>query len=152
MAIDLQALRDEITNNPVSMPYPAFVDTNDVAIADILNNSDGTNSRTVNRDEIQTADFVGATTYAAYDTLTASEESFYGMQTNRDTMRVTPDTLQSWCGIGGASLWATAQRSTMEPRIAALMQYAGSRAEEISDVLGVSSVTPTNVRDARLLT
>jgi len=39
----------------------------------------------------------------------------------------------------------------MEPRMVALMQFTGSRAQEIKDTLGASVVTPADIRDARLL-
>lgn len=149
--IDLAALKSEIQNNPASMPYPAFVAANDAAIADVLNNSSGQHPRTVNRDAIRTADFLAATTYAAFDGLTASEEAWYRTLTNAEDIAVTADTLQSWAGIGGTSLWPTAARATMEPRIAALMRYQGSRAEEIRSTLGVSFVTPSDVANARAL-
>lgn len=151
MAIDLQALKDEITGNPASLPYPAFTAANDAAIADVINNVGNVAPRTVDKDTINAADFVAATTFGAYDGLTASETAYYDMIVGRDTIAVTADTKQNWAALGGASIWATADKSTMEPRIAALMQYTGSRAQEIRDTLGVSFVTPSDVASARQL-
>ncbi len=151
MAIDLQALKDEFTVNPVTMPYLALTAENDLANADVINNRDGANPRTVNHDSITVADFVGATTFDSFDGLTAAETDYYNMQTNRETMAVTTDTLANWAGVGGTSIWAVGDRPTMEPRIVALMQFQGSRAEEIRDTLGVSFVTPSDVANARQL-
>ncbi|GAG17138.1 unnamed protein product, partial [marine sediment metagenome] len=39
----------------------------------------------------------------------------------------------------------------MNAAMTALMQFSGSRAQEISDLLGASSISPADVRDARLL-
>jgi hypothetical protein len=151
MAIDLQALKDELTLDPVSMSYLALIEANDVANANIINNNDGNNPRTVNNDTILTSDLVGETTFDAYDGLTASETSYYDMITNRELIAVTPDTLVNLAGVGGTSKWQLGDRPTMEPRITALMQFQGSRAQEIKDTLGVSTVTPTDVRNARSL-
>lgn len=80
--MDLQALKDELTLNPVTMPYLALTEANDVANADIINNKDGNNPRTINNDTIDISDFVGITTFDAYDGLTASETSYHATATN----------------------------------------------------------------------
>lgn len=151
MAIDLAALKTELETNPASMPYLALVAANDQSNADIINNSDGNNPRTLNQDTILTSQFVGGTTYAAYDGLSAAERTYYDMLVGRESIAVTPDTLANLAGIGGTSRWAVSDRPTMEPRVAALMQYTGSRAEEISDTLGASRVAPIDIADARSL-
>lgn len=148
---DLQAIKDEIVNNPAAMPYLAFVEGNDVAIAEVLNNANGNNPRTVNNDTVSTGDVRGATTYDAFDGLTASEENYLSWLTVDGVIPVNADTLKTLAGIGGNSLWAVGDRPTMEPRMTALMQFAGSRAQEIADTLGTSNVSPSQVRDARLL-
>lgn len=151
MAIDLQALDTEITTDPVSMGYPAQVDSaSDVATADILNNASGANPRTVNFDNVDTGAIRGATTFDAFDGLTASEENWFSWLTQNGVIPVNADTLQNLAGVGGNSKWGVADRPVMEPRMLALMQFQGSRAQEIADTLGASSVTPVNVRDARL--
>lgn len=142
--MDLQALKTELQTDPISMGYLPLLEENDVANAGIINDP---TQRTINNDTIDTSDFVGATTFDAYDGLTASETSYYDMITNRERIAVTPDTLANLAGIGGVSKWATSNRATMEPRVAALMQYQGSRAEE----LGLGNVQPVDVRNARLL-
>ena len=144
---NLQAIKDEIETNPAGMAYPAFVDGNDVAIADVMNAP----TRTLNKQEISTSDFVGETTFAAYDGLTASESAYYDMIVGRETIAVTADTLAGFAAIGGTSIWQVGDKPTMEPRIVALMQFLGARALEISLTLGTAVVTPSQVRDARLL-
>lgn len=151
MSFDAQALRDEFDNNPVPMPYLALIGDNDVANANIINNDDGANPRTVNNDIVDTGQIRGATTFDAFDGLTASEESWFAWLTQNGVIPVNADTLANLAGIGGTSKWATADRATMEPRMAALMQRVGSRAEEIKDLLGVSLVTPSQVSQARAL-
>ena len=151
MVIDLQALKDEIQNNPAAMPYLAFTDANDAANADILNNVSGTNTRTVNNETVMAADVRSQTTFDAFDGLTAAEEAWLSWLTGGETIAVTVDTLANLAGIGGTSKWATNDRATMEPRMAALMQRDGSRAEEIRDTLGVDFVTPSDVANARNL-
>ena len=151
MAIDLSALRSELLTNPALMPYLPLLPENDVANADVLNNHDGTNPRTVNHDNVDTGAIRGAITYDAYDGLTSAEESWLNFLCVNGEIPVNADTLQNLAGIGGTSKWATGDRSTMEPRMAALMQYQGSRAEEIRDTLGASSVTPSDVANARQL-
>jgi len=151
MAIDLQALKDEINTNPVSMPYPAFTAANDEAIADVGNNEDGSNPRTVNNDTVDSAAIRSATTFDAFDGLTASEESWLTFLTGNGEISVNSDTLANLAGIGGNSKWAVADRPTMEPRMAALMQRQGSRAEELRDTIGVSRWTPSDVANARQL-
>jgi hypothetical protein len=151
MAIDLQALKDEITLNPVAMPYPSFTPENDAAIADVLNNADGSNPRTVNNSSVDTGDIRGATTYDAFDGLTTAEKDWFTWLTQNGEIPVNDDTLVNLAGIGGTSKWAVADRPVMEPRMTALMQRIGSRAEEISDLLGKSFITPSDVANARNL-
>lgn len=149
MAINLTALKSEFQTNPVAMPYLAFTSANDEANANVINNLSGQNSRTVNRDQIATADFLAQTTYAAFDGLTASEEAWYRTITNAESIAVTADTLATWAAVGGTSIWSSAHKATMEPRIRGLMQYQGSRAEELRGTIGVYSVTPSDVANAR---
>ena len=150
---DLQALKDEINNNPVSMPYPAFVDGNDVAIADIINNIDGTNPRTVNRDTVDTGDIRGNTTFNGFDGLVTAEQAWFEWLTANGVIPVNAETLQQLAGIptDTASIWAVGERTQMNAAMTALMQFQGSRAQEIEDILVASSISPADVRDARLL-
>ena len=148
---NLQAIKDEITNNPVAMPYPAFIDGNDVAISEIMNNSAGTSPRTVNNESVDTGLIRGATTFEAFDGLVAAEETYIQWITVNGVIPVNDDTLKNFAGVGGNSLWAVADRLTMEPRMLSLMQFQGSRAQEIAATIGTSSVTPSDIANARNL-
>ncbi len=150
MAIDLAALKTELQTDPVGLGY-VFDEANDASNADILNNANGDKPRTVDNNDIAASDFVAQTTFDAYDGLTAAETAYYDMLVSRERIAVTADTKANLAGIGGTSRWATADRPTMEPRVTALMQRTGSRAEELRDTLGVSLVTPSQVAQARQL-
>ena len=47
------------------------------------------------------------------------------------TVPVNAGTLSALAGIGGTSLWAQNDRTTMEAAMTALMQFQGSRAQEL---------------------
>ena len=148
--VNLTALKSEFTINPVGLPYLAFTAINDEANANVINNATGLSPRTVNRDRIATSDFLAQTTFAAFDALTASEEAWYRTLTVGESLAVTADTLSTWAAIGGVSIWSTGTKAIMEPRIKALMQFLGSRAQEIRATLGSSFVTPSDVANARV--
>ena len=147
-AVQLAALRSEFVNNPASMPYLAFTEENVVANAEIINNATGANPRTVNRDYISSADIRAAITYAAFDGLTVAEEAYVRFMCMGETLAVNTDTLKTFAAIGGSSIWASADKAVMDPRMQSLMQYQGSRAQEIRGTIGVSSVSPSDIRDA----
>lgn len=153
MAIDLQALKTELTTDPVTMGYLALTGANDVANADIINNHDGTKNRTVDNETVQASDIRSQTTFDAFSGLTAAEEEWLKWLTGGETVAVTADTKQNLAGLPTAdgSKWAAGDRATMEARMQGLFQRQGSRAEEIADTLGVSFVTPSDVANARQL-
>ena len=153
MSINLQALKDEFTNNPVSLPYPPFIPENDAANSEVINNHDGSNPRTVNNDSVDTGEIRGNTTFDGFDGLTTAEQAWFEWLTVNGVIPVNAETLQQLAGIPTAngSIWAAAERTEMNAAMAALMQRQGSRAEEIADTLGVSFVTPSHVAAARNL-
>lgn len=153
MAIELQALKDEFTNNPVSMAYLAFDAGNDVANAEVINNSDGSNQRTVDYKTVDTGDIRGNTTFKGFDGLVTAEQAWFEWLTINGVIPVNAETLQQLAGIPTPtqSIWAVGDRTAMNAAMAALMQFQGSRAQEIEDTLGADVVSPSNVRDARLL-
>lgn len=133
------------------MPYPAFIEGNDVAIADILNNTSGSHPRTVNNTTVSAGDIRGNTPRLAFDVLTAAEEAWFPWLAANGEIPVNADMLQNLAGVGGPSFWASGDKAVMEKRMLALMQRQSSRADEISGTIGVSSVAPADVRSARLL-
>jgi len=151
--MDLQALKDELTGNPVSMPYLALTADNDVANSVVISNSDGANPRTVDNDVVDTGLIRGNTTFDGFDGLVTAEQSWFEWLTANGEIPVNAETLQQLAGIPTAnnSIWAASERTAMNAAMAALMQFTGSRAQEIKDTLGASAVTPTDVREARLL-
>jgi hypothetical protein len=152
MAIDLQALKTEFQTNPVGMPYLAFVDGNDTANADIINNADGSNPRTVNNQNVDTGLIRGNVTFDAFDGLVVAEQSWFEWLTANGVIPVNAETLQQLAGIPTAtgSIWAAADRTAMNAAMTALMQRNVSRAEEIVDTIGSGTITGSVVRDARL--
>lgn len=151
--IDLQALKDEITNNPVSMAYLAWTEANDVANAHVISNFDGSNPRTVNRDTVDTGLIRSSVSFEGFDGLVAAEQAWFEWLTASGEITVNDETLQLLAGIPTANgaIWAASDRAAMNAAMAALMQFQGSRAEEIADVLGASNVQPVDVRNAREL-
>lgn len=147
---DLQAIKTEFTTNPASMPYLAFTEANAVANADIINNTDGANPRTVNNEKVDTGDIRGNTTFAGFDGLVVAEQAWFEWLTANGEIPVNAETLQQLAGVPTAngSIWAAADRNAMNAAMQALMQFQGSRAQEIKDTLGTSYVSPTQVRDA----
>ena len=123
----------ELTNDPVTLgySYDKQDDTRDAAIADICNNAAGDKDRTVNHETVDAAAMRGVTTFDAYDGLSASETAWFSWLTGNGEIAVTAENLQDLAAIGGSSRWAVADKDPMEARMAALMQFTGSRAQEL---------------------
>lgn len=150
---NLQSLKTELSTDPVSVGYLALDAANDVANAEIINNTSGDHQRTINRETVDTGDIRGNVTYDGFDGLVTAEQAWFEWLTTNGVIPVTSDTLQKLAGIPTAaqSIWASGERTEMNAAMKALMQFIGSRAQEISDTLGASVVSPADVRDARLL-
>lgn len=131
----LIALRDEIEADPLALGYknsPASGDwKGDSEIADLINNTNGTTPRTVNRVKVDTGDIRSDLAFEAYDGLTAAENAWLDWLTANGTIKVNAHMLEKLGGIGGTSIWAVADRPTAEAAMLALMQYQGGRAEEL---------------------
>lgn len=149
MTINPQALKDEITINPVSMPYPAFVEGNDTAIADVCNDM---TLRTLNNEEVETGAIRAAVEFEWFDGLIASEQAWFEWLTVNGIIPVNDHLLQKLAGIPTAneSIWATADRTAANAALTALMQRLGSRREELGDTIGTGTVTGSIVQQARL--
>ena len=128
----LQALNDEIENDPDAIGYKvASVWKGDQEIADLINNEAGANPYTVNFNRVDTGLMRAATSFDAYDGLTASETDWYSWLTAGGEIIVEDHLLADLAGIGGTSRWAVGERTEMEPAMAALLQFTGSRAEDL---------------------
>ena len=153
MAIDLVALKAEFDTNPVSMSYLAFTAVNDGPNTEIINNTNGGNSRTVNQEMVETADIRSSCTLDAFSGLNAAEQSWFEWLTSGGEITVNTETLQKLAGIptDTDAIWQAGDRVAMNAAMTALMQFLGSRAQELRDTLGVSRVSGVDVRNARLL-
>ena len=145
-----QAINNEVTTNPVGLPYLAMTVENAVANANVINNTDAANPRTVEQDSVDSGDIRGATTFDAFDGLVAAPQAWLEWLTGSGDISVTEDSLQKLAGvpIPNDSIWAASDRDEMNPAMEALMLYQGSRAQEIDDVLGGSYVSPDDMRTA----
>lgn len=150
---NLVALKAEFTLNPAVMAYLPFVDGNDVANAAVINNTLGLHPRTVNRETVDTGVIRGTTSYDGFDGLVTASRQWFEWLTVNGVIPVNAETLQRLAGKPTAtgSIWNTQTRTAMNAAMTALMQYQGSRAQEIAKVIGADSVSPADVRDARQL-
>lgn len=124
----IAALAAEINGDLTAIGYKTgSAWKSDEAIAGLIN----AKNRTLNHEYIKSADVRAQTPYAAFDGLTAGEETWLQWITQGEEIAVTADSLANLAGIGGTSKWAAANRAVMDPRMAALMQYTGSRAEQL---------------------
>lgn len=143
---DLQALKDELVNDPTGVGYQGGGTDHAFDAIDAAIISDPALGRTVNQLTVDTAAVRAATTYDAFEGLSAAEETWFTWLTQNGEITVNDDTLANLAGIGGASRWAVADRPTMEPRMQALMQTTGSRAEELWGI--GSNITPSYIAQA----
>jgi len=150
---NIQAIKDEVDTNPAGLPYLALTERNSVANANVINNARNLNPRTVNNDTVDTSDIRGNVTFDAFDGLVATEQSWLEWLTANGIIPVTDDTLQQLAGIPTAngSIWAASDRVAMNAAMTSLMQFTGSRAQEIQDIIGTSRVSPEQMREATKL-
>lgn len=142
----VQALKNELVNDPVPMNYQGGGTDHTFDAVDSAIISDPTADRTVNETNVDTGDIRGVTTFDAFQGLTAAEEAWFAWLTQNGAIPVNDDTLANLAGIGGTSKWAAGNRSEMEPRMVALMQRTGSRADELFGI--GSNITPSHIAAA----
>jgi hypothetical protein len=135
----LQALNDEIDNDPLAIGYKVgAVWKGDAVIAALINAP----NYTIDRNGVPAADIRATTTYAAYDTLSIDEQEWTRWMSAGDgEVTVTADMklqlsgrIPATNGVGGtgtnaSSFWAAAHRDVMAPAMLALIEVPGSRAE-----------------------
>jgi len=145
----LQALKDEIDNDPVSIGLD-FATQGDVEIADILNNEDGTKPRTVNHRTASTSEIRSSITFAGHQGLAAAQTGWFEWLTANGEIIVNGEMLQQLGGIPTAnnSIWAAPDRVVMNAAMTAVMQFEGSRGQELWDR---NVITPSEVAFARSL-
>lgn len=131
--MDLVALKSEITTDPIGRGYSL---QSDEAVADLLNAP----TRMPNRDSITSGELAGAITAADWGTLTAEQKA-------RLQFLVTPPSLQITAHLRQELRDIFPQGKDSRANLRAVLMKTGSRAEE----LGLGSVTPSDVADARRL-
>lgn len=82
---------------------------------------------------VDTGAMRAATTYAAYNGLTAGDRAFFNWLTGAGAISVNADNLQSLAGVPTAtgSIWATADRAVMNAAMDLLLRPYGSRGAEL---------------------
>lgn len=142
----LQALKDELDNDPESLGYaaagwPTGVDQD---VADVINSQD----YTIDKRMLLSSQLTENLTFDAYDTLSIDEQEYFrsiliptaadftgnGLPVTADVkLQLTGLSLTSngTAGTGNpnTSWWATAHRTEMVNNYTALIEIAGSRAE-----------------------
>lgn len=131
--MDLQALKNEITNDPLGRGY---ANLDDEKIAESLNKAD----RQPNRETLDSGLFVGSIVAADYAGLTAD-------QRDRVRLLATPSLLYVSTHIRNELRNMFPPGSATRNNLTAALMRPGSRAEE----LGLGRVTPSDVADAKRL-
>jgi hypothetical protein len=131
--MDLQALKTELTTDPLNRGYAAL---NDEAAAALLNKPD----RQPNRDTLDSGLFVGSIVAADYTGLTSD-------QRDRVRLLATPPLLFVSAHIRQELSDMFPPGSATRTNLRAALKRPGSRAEE----LGLGRVTESDVADARRL-
>ena len=127
------ALKDEIENDPETLAYKNSAASgdwkDDQVIADIINTQD----RSVNNQDVDTGDIRGSVTFDAFDGLSPAEQAWFQWLTQNGVIPVNDETLQQLAGIPTAtgSIWQAADRTAANAAMTAIMQFTGSRAEEL---------------------
>jgi hypothetical protein len=131
--VDLQALQDEVNNDPLTIGYDPLGPTQD--LLDLLN----AKNYTVSKPKISAADIRSSVYLDAYDNLLADRQEWLRWMTGsngfeEDNVVVTQDLRDRLTGVlggstSGDSIWAAADDDVMEPLMLALIDVPGSRAE-----------------------
>ncbi len=131
------ALKTEIDTDPLGLGYknsPTPGDwKGDQVIADLINNANGTTPRTVNHANVDTGDIRSDVEFAWFDGLVIAEQSWLEWLTANGSIKVNAHMLQQLAGIPTAtdSIWAAADRDAANAAMTSLMQFTGSRAQEL---------------------
>jgi len=131
--LDLQALKDELTNDPLSRGYSGM---GDVQAAESLNTPD----RQPDRDTLSASLLMSSLLESEYDALPARGKKYFDLLVAAGEVQVNETTKPQ---IG--QLFPSG--STTRTNLQAALKRDGSRAEE----LGLGRVTPSDVADARRL-
>lgn len=131
--MDLVALKSELNSDPLGRGYAAM---SDEQAANSLNVSD----RTPNRDTLDAGYLVASIVQSEYGSLSAAQKDYLRLIAMAQTLPLTATVKVELGAIFPAN-------SATRANLLALMKRPGSRAEE----LGLGTITPSNVADARRL-
>lgn len=125
---DLLALKNEVNLDPNGYGYDPE-QTN--LVLDLINQKRP--EITVSIDEVDSKEIISACTIEAYDGLLAPETAWFDLITRNETIKVTDQRKKELYGNGVAtdSIWASADRDAMNAAMQALIEIAGSRAEQL---------------------
>lgn len=131
--MDLQALNDELTTDPLGFGYSTM---GDVKASDRLNQPE----RDVDRDSVTGGEIAASLVKSEVAALTVGEREYVFSLLASDSIPLTDNFKSVLGGLfpGGSSTRAN---------LLAILKRTGSRAEE----LGLERVTPSHVADARRL-
>lgn len=131
--MDLVALKQELTNDPLNRGYASMTDAQ---AADNLNLGD----RQPNREELDSGTLVSSIVRSEWATLSAADKDYVRLIALAESVPITA-TLRSELSD------VFPQGTTTRNNLRALLKRTGSRAEE----LGLGRVTPSDVAAARRL-
>lgn len=133
MGLDLQALKDELTIDPLGRGYSGM---NDVQAAESLNTPD----REPERETITAGLLMGGLVEAEYDALPSRGKTYFDLVVSAGEVPLTDEVKTNLGSLFPAG-------SATRANVLAAMKRPGSRAEE----LGMGRVTESDVADARRL-
>lgn len=133
---DLQALNDEVNNDPASRGYAAVI-ADTAALLSLINGA--VSGVPIGHPSVTAAEIVSATTYDAYNDLAIDEQEFIRwVTTSSEIVVVTEDLRLQLTGTtvpgsqsGPSSWWSAATRTAMVVAMAAILDKEASRAETL---------------------
>ena len=129
--MDLQALKTELTTDPLARNYSAMADE---AAANSLNVRD----RQANRDTLDSGSLIAAIVRSEYGVLLAPDKDYLRLIALATSIPLTATVRNELAAMFPAN-------STTRANLIALLKQQASRGEE----LGIGFVTPSDVADAR---
>lgn len=129
--MNLQALHDELTNDPINRGYSGM---GDEAAAESLNAQD----REPNREDVTASQLMGALDEGEYNALPARGKTYWTLLVTAGGTPLTSVVKTSLSALFPAG-------SNTRANLIALLKRTGSRAEE----LGLGRVSPSDVANAR---
>lgn len=129
---DLETLKTEVETDPNVYGYYQSDIFNGILAPINLKRAE----ITVSKQKISSALIRSTTTYDAYNNLSIDEQEWIRWMTGsngfeEENLTVTPDFRLNLLGDGGNSIWAVGDRTEMEAAMLGLIDFEGSRAEQL---------------------